>query len=146
MKLLQLLATLLASTLLVLGQSVQSVAYDEVYDEASRSLNTVACSGAGGGPLARYPTLGAVPSFPRVGGAFAVSGYGSPECGTCWSLTYAPRGGAPTRTVLVVLVDSASAGFAISRAAMDILTGGLAVQLGRVNALAVKVPSRLCGL
>jgi len=61
--------------------------WDGVFDNKSGSMNTAACSNGQFGLASRFPTFGDVPTFPFIGGAFAVSGWNSPNCGTCWSLT-----------------------------------------------------------
>ncbi|KAI0394516.1 cerato-platanin [Xylariaceae sp. FL0594] len=119
-----------------------TVAYDQGYDDASRSLTTVACSDGPNGLITRYgwQTQGQIPRFPHIGAAAAVGGWNSPGCGTCWQLTYAGR------TVFVLAVDKAGSGFNIGLQAMNELTGGQAVQLGRVDATATQVGVGSCGL
>ena len=66
-----------------------TVSYDQTYDNASGSLDTVACSdGPNGLETKGYTTFGSLPHFPNIGGAAAVAGWNSPQCGTCWQLTY----------------------------------------------------------
>jgi hypothetical protein len=55
---------------------------------------------------------------------------GSRQCGTCYSLTYAPLG----KTIYVYAIDHTLNGFNIAQQAMDALTNGNAVQFGRVEA------------
>ncbi|OAA58169.1 heat-stable 19 kDa antigen precursor [Cordyceps fumosorosea ARSEF 2679] len=92
--------------------------------------------------LATYATAitGQVPRFPYIGGAEAVSGWNSPACGTCWRLDYQGR------SITVLAVDRAVTGFNIAKAALDGLTGGRAVEVGRVNAEATQVDPKICGL
>jgi len=63
-----------------------TVSWDGVYDQSGMSTQSVSCSTF----LANkgYTTFGTVPNFPSIGGAQAVEVFGSPNCGTCWSLTY----------------------------------------------------------
>ena|SRR6266550_5656796 len=88
MKLTALFASLLSFVAVpALGQI--TVAYDTAYDDSTASLNTVACSdGPNGLETLGYTTLGSLPSFPNIGAAYAVAGWDSPACGTCWQLTY----------------------------------------------------------
>jgi hypothetical protein len=122
------------------------VFYDDVYGNKDYSLNGVACSY----PLyKKYGTFGKVPKFPRIGGAFVVNGFKSPNCGTCWNVTYPPlevsvNGG--RRTIPVFLVDSTKDGVVLSREAMDELTDGEAFEFGHVEADLVQVSGKFCGV
>lgn len=122
--------------------SAITVAYDTGYDDASRSMNDVACSDGEHGLITRYgwQTQGQVSKFPYIGAAQAVGGWNSEACGTCWQLSY---GG---RTINVLAIDKAGAGFNIALDAMNALTNGQAVQLGRVDAAATQVAASVCGL
>jgi hypothetical protein len=121
--------------------SAITVSYDTGYDDGSRSLASVACSDGANGLLTKgFSTQGSLPSFPRIGGASVIAGWNSASCGTCWALTYNGR------TINVLAMDHTSAGFNIAQAAMDELTGGQAVQLGRIDASYVQVASSACGL
>ena len=66
--------------------------------------------------------------------------WNSPQCGTCWQLTY------NNTSINVLAIDHVAAGFNIAEAALNSLTNGQAVQLGRVDADAVQVDVSLCGL
>ncbi|KAF8894772.1 Asp f 13-like protein [Infundibulicybe gibba] len=125
--------------------SAVSVSFDPVYDNASGSLTTVSCSDGSNGLINRgFSTFGSLPKFPHIGGAVAVEGFNSVNCGTCWQLTFTTGG--VTRSVNVLAIDHASPGFNIAEGAMNDLTGGQAVQLGRIDAAAVQVASSVCGL
>lgn len=87
-----------------------------------------------------YGTQSSLPSFPRVGGASVIAGWNSASCGTCWALTYGEN------TINVLAIDSAVEGFNIAQAAMDQLTGGQSVQLGRIDAGYTQVAASDCGL
>ncbi|KAJ6513318.1 eliciting plant response-like protein [Mycena sanguinolenta] len=120
-----------------------TVAFDEIYDEASESMDVVACSTGVHGLAARFPTFGSVPKFPFIGAAGAVEGIGSVNCGTCWQLTYAPTG----VTIDVLAIDHAGAGtFNIALEAMNVLTDGQAVDLGRVTVTSKQVANSVCGV
>ncbi|KAF7348146.1 hypothetical protein MSAN_01767500 [Mycena sanguinolenta] len=104
-----------------------TVSYDQIYDKASESTSTVACSNGALGLGPKYPTFG----------------WDSANCGTCWQLTYAPTG----VTINVLAIDHAAAGtFNIALEAMNVLTDGQAVDLGRVTVTSKQVASSVCGL
>ncbi|KAF7348149.1 hypothetical protein MSAN_01767800 [Mycena sanguinolenta] len=120
-----------------------TVAYDQTYDKASESMSAVACSNGVHGLEPKYPTFGSLPKFPFIGAAGAVEGWDSANCGTCWQLTYAPTG----VTINVLAIDHAAAGtFNIALEAMNVLTDGQAVDLGRVTVTSKQVASSVCGL
>lgn len=131
------------STLALLIASVvaDQVTYDQTYDNGANSLNTVAClNGANGLVTKGFTTFSSLPSFPFIGGAAAVPGWNSPNCGTCWSLTFNGT------TINVLAIDHAASGFNIGLNAMNKLTNGSAVQVGVVNAAASQVAASVCGL
>lgn len=61
-------------------------------------------------------------------------------CGTCWQLTFEGR------SVNILAIDHTDAGFNIAQAAMDRLTNNQAVQRGRIEAQAVQIDSKMCGI
>ena len=131
----------LVSGLRVLAQTETTLSYDTTYDNASLSLNDVACSdGSNGLESKNYTTLGSLPKFPNVGGVYTVTGWNSPSCGACYAVTYAGT------TVNILAVDVSKTGFTVSEAAMNTLTGNQAVALGRVNVTFVPTSGSACGL
>lgn len=62
----------------------------------------------------------------------------SPQCGTCYSLTY--RG----KTIYVLAIDHTATGFNIAQNAMNALTNGNAAQFGRVDAEYAQVAKSNC--
>jgi len=123
-----------------------TVAYDSAYDNAAGSLDTVACSDGPNGLETRgYTTFGSLPKFPHIGGTATVAGWNSPNCGTCWELTYT-NAQKQNKTINVIAIDRAGEGFNIAFKAFNELTGGQGTQLGRVDVAARKVPSSVCGL
>ncbi|KAJ7284918.1 immunomodulatory protein [Mycena rebaudengoi] len=123
-----------------------TLAYDEHYDVASNSLDIVACSdGTHGLETLGYTTFGSLPNFPFIGAASAIAGWNSPQCGTCWKLTYTNSAGV-AKSINVLAVDHAGAGFNIGLKAMNTLTNNQAVKLGRVDVQSVQVAKSVCGL
>jgi len=123
-----------------------TLSYDPTYDNSGGSLSTVACSNGPNGLLtAGFTTFGSLPKFPHIGGAAAVEGWDSANCGTCWELTYTNTKGV-SKSINVLAIDHAQAGFNIALAAMNELTGNQAVQLGRVDVASKQVAASVCGL
>jgi len=125
-----------------------TLSYDPVYDTGSTSLNTVACASvlqAHG-----YTTYSSLPTFPNIGGAPQITGWGSAYCGTCWSITYTdPSTPWISTTVIATAIDvgdPARSGYNLSLKTMNDLTGGRAVQLGRVTVTATQLNRSACGL
>ena len=134
-------STIISLAALFSVASADVVRFNTFYDNASTSLNNVACSNGDNGLVTKgFPTFGSLPSFPSIGGVSAVKGWNSPECGSCWQLTYAGN------TIYVTAVDTISDGFDISLAGMNLLTNGQAQQLDTVNAQATQVDESFCGL
>ncbi|ROV88629.1 hypothetical protein VMCG_10319 [Cytospora schulzeri] len=133
---------IISTLFLAAAATAVTVSYDTGYDDASRSLTAVSCSDGTNGLITKYgySTQGSLPDFPYVGGADVIAGWNSASCGTCWQLTY---GG---RTINVLAIDHAASGFNLAEAAMNELTNGQAVALGRVDATAVQVAVSECGL
>ncbi|EGN96312.1 hypothetical protein SERLA73DRAFT_76289 [Serpula lacrymans var. lacrymans S7.3] len=125
--------------------SAYYLTYDETYDNAALSLDYVACSDGVNGLISKgYTTLGSLPTFPNVGGVFAVTGWDSTACGSCWDVTYTSPTG--TTNLLVTAVDTGADGFNLSLEAMNTLTNGEAVFLGNVTVTATEVAPSQCGL
>ncbi|KIY50651.1 epl1 protein [Fistulina hepatica ATCC 64428] len=120
-----------------------SLSYDQTYDGASTSLTTVACSDGTHGLITEgYSTFGSLPDFPYIGGADAITGWNSANCGTCWTLYYPDTG----RSINVLAIDHADSGFNIALEAMNDLTNNQAVFLGRIDVTATQVAVSNCGL
>ncbi|KAL1985426.1 hypothetical protein VTN96DRAFT_7869 [Rasamsonia emersonii] len=142
------IASILAAPLAVLAAPASpadsatqvSVSYDTSYDNANLDLSTVACSnGQHGLETKGYKTAGQLPKFPFVGGSPTVAGWDSPNCGSCYALTW------ENNTIYVTAIDAAPNGFNIALSAMNQLTGGLAQQLGRVTATYTPADPSQCG-
>ncbi|CDO74206.1 hypothetical protein BN946_scf185043.g258 [Trametes cinnabarina] len=136
-------ALILTFTALVSSACAVTVSYDQTYDNKSGDLHTVACSDGPNGLLTKgFTTFGSLPHFPNIGGAAAVAGWNSPNCGTCWKLTYAGTG----KSINVLAVDHTDAGFNIALEAMNTLTNNQGVFLGRIDVTATQVAASQCGL
>ncbi|KAF8188321.1 Cerato-platanin [Pholiota molesta] len=123
-----------------------NVSFDTVYDNSTQSLAIVACSTGSNGLLTRgFTTFGSLPSFPRIGGAPAVTGFNSAACGTCWNLTFTNAQKVST-SIFVTAIDVATPDFNIALAAMNQLTGGQAEEIGRAPITASEVAASNCGL
>ncbi|KAI5299732.1 hypothetical protein KEM55_001818 [Ascosphaera atra] len=131
----------LISAAVAAPQNLQSVSYDATYDAAGTALTALACSDGSNGLISKgYKTLGDIPSFPYVAGVSAISGWNSPSCGTCWKVTYNGK------SIKVLGVDVSKDGVNTGQKAMDELTNGQAVSLGRIQASVEQVASSECGL
>lgn len=132
--------TTILSLLPALASAI-TVSYDTGYDDGSRSLSAVSCSDGTYGLLTKgYTTQSSLPTFPNIGGASVIAGWNSASCGTCWQLTYNGN------SINVLAMDHAAEGFNIAEAALNTLTGGQAVALGRIDADYVQVDASVCGL
>ncbi|KIM49555.1 hypothetical protein M413DRAFT_111477 [Hebeloma cylindrosporum] len=126
--------------------SALTVSYDTTYDNSDRSLSTVACSDGANGMLTRgFTTFGSLPKFPHIGGAPDIASWNSPNCGTCWNLTYTnPQ--QVSKSVNILAIDVSGPDFNIALSAMNELTDGQAQSLGRVTITAAQAASSVCGL
>ena len=62
--------------------SATSVSWDPHYDHSSQSLASVACSDGRNGMMTKgFRVFGDLPTFPNIGGASAITGWNSPNCG-----------------------------------------------------------------
>ena len=117
-----------------------SLSYDPAYDNGLSSINAVACSDGSNGFAKRgYNTLGSLPRFPYIGGVPAITSWNSPNCGSCWELTFG------NKSMYLLAVDKNSE-YTSSQKAMDTLTGGNAVNFGRINVTAERVSASKCGM
>jgi hypothetical protein len=126
--------------------SALTVSYDTAYDNPMGSLSTVACSDGSNGMLTRgFTNFGSLPKFPYIGGAPAITGWNSSNCGTCWNLAYTnPQ--EVSKSVNILAIDVSTPNFTIALSAMNELTDGQAQNLGRVTITAAQVASSVCGL
>ncbi|KAL5513484.1 hypothetical protein ACEPAH_3883 [Sanghuangporus vaninii] len=126
---------------LILSVLAQQVTFDPVYDNANQSLETVECSTGTNGLITRnFTTFDSLPTFPFIGGAQAVEGFNSAQCGSCWNITFNGT------SVVVTAIDHAASGFNIALSAMNNLTNGQAEQVGVVQATATQLNASACGL
>ncbi|TGO87951.1 hypothetical protein BPOR_0193g00020 [Botrytis porri] len=132
-----LLPLLLTSTLAI------QVTYDPGYYNAARSLSAVSCSYGPNGLETRFPQYkvqGDLPTFARISGASTIAGWNSPNCGTCYTLTYQGV------SINILAIDAAATGFNIAESALNTLTNGRAVELGNIDADWMLVTPEECGL
>ena len=130
----------LAALFSLAAADTQIVRYNTFYDNPATSMNNVACSNGANGLVGKFPTFGSLPTFPNVGGVYAVGAWNSPECGSCWELTY---GG---NTIYVTAIDTVYSGFDLSLAAMNKLTNGQGQQFSSINVQSTQVAESFCGL
>ncbi|KAL5003565.1 Cerato-platanin-domain-containing protein [Aspergillus recurvatus] len=128
------------------SSGTSTLSYDTKYDVADTSLTTVACSDGDFGLITEgYTTFGSLPTFARIGGAPTIASWGSPNCGSCYQLSYTSATGA-TNSIIVTAVDTAPGGFNVGQQAMNQLTGGRAAEVGRVDITWTQVGREQCGL
>ncbi|KIY52730.1 snodprot1 [Fistulina hepatica ATCC 64428] len=130
-------------SLLPFAFAADQLSYDPFFDTGSNSLSEVACSNGEYGMLTRgYSVLSDLPSWPYVGGAYVITGWDDPTCGTCWNVTYPETNVSITMTA----IDVATNGFNVGENVMNNMTGGQAVQLGVVQVTAEQLNASACGL
>jgi hypothetical protein len=113
--------------------------YDPTYDNPHGSLNSVACSNGQNGLASKYPTFDKLPTFPFIGGAYDIV-WNSPNCGGCWKITNR----ANNRSIHIIAIDTAGAGFNIAEEGFRALTGG---SLGNpLLVLGQKISASVCGI
>ena len=134
------LALLAATSAALAGPNPMSVkvTFDQTYDNPSYSLSNVACSNGDNGLNPPYAQFGDLPGFPYIGGSSFVEAWNSPNCGSCWKLTYKGT------SIYVTLVDSYYQGFNIAKQAMDVLTDNNSDD-GPVQIVATQAPKAYCG-
>lgn len=134
------IAALLAFSASALAQQNVPVTFDYNFDSPDANLVGFACSTGSNGLVTKgYNTTGELPSFPRIGGAYVVGGYNSPNCGTCWQLTYNGV------SINVLVIDTAGVGFNINLDAYNELTNGQGSS-GKVYVTASQVDGAACGM
>ena len=135
------ITALAASTLAAPSATTSvTVSYDTIYDAAGTSLTQVACSDGTNGLLTKgFTTFGSLPTK-FIGGAAAIPGWNSAECGSCWTLTFNGT------SINVLAIDHTDSGFNVAQAALDKLTRNQAVALGRITATAKPAAASACGL
>ena len=134
--------------LATLAFSQYTVIYDEFYDGNLNSLNSVACSTGDYGLITYgYNTFGQIPTYPMIGGAPQIQGWNSPNCGTCWNLTYTdPHGGSSSVTFTAINLSGDPGRYTISFAGMDELTNGNALTLDGASISATQLPESACAI
>ncbi|KAF8264259.1 Cerato-platanin-domain-containing protein [Lactarius quietus] len=125
------------------GATTEPLRDNSFYDNGSQSLNNVACSNGANGLVTKgFTDFKSLPTFPNIGGVFAVGAWNSAECGSCWEVTYPSTG----VTIYVTAIDTIYSGFDVSVEAMNTLTNGEANQFSFINVEATQVAESYCGL
>ncbi|KAI0396817.1 EC5 protein [Xylariaceae sp. FL0594] len=149
MQLLNIFGFLLSMAAAAAASSATIARYDKRYADRNTHLFTVECYDGSNGLATRYgwTTLGNVRSFPDVAAASFVV-WDSPQCGTCWRVSYTNAGTGQTRNAYVTMVDFADGeGFVLSTTTFDRITGGLASKgVGSVKVQVEQVRRETCGL
>lgn len=136
------IVSLMAMAAGAFAQVATTASYDPVYDTSSLSTLSVTCSDGTNGLYTKgYQTLGALPGFPRVGAIETVTQWNSPNCGKCYKVTWTDTGA----SINIIGVDRATSGIVLSLGALNELTGGQGVNLGRVNVSYVETAATDCG-
>jgi hypothetical protein len=132
-------STIISLAALFSVASAVDVRYDPYYDNCETSLDAVACSNGPNGLLTKgFTTFGSLPSFPYIGAAQAVECWDSPECGSCWEISYMGK------CVFVTIIDHTADGFSLSLEAVNALTDGHAEECGVIDAEAKQVDPIQC--
>ncbi|KAJ3209168.1 hypothetical protein HDU82_001270 [Entophlyctis luteolus] len=114
-----------------------SVAYDRTYDNPHTPLTALACSDGPNGLITKFHVseLAEVHHFPFVAGVGTVHSWNSPNCGKCYALSH------NAKSIVVVAIDVAAPGTVTAYvAALNALTNGQAVAVGRINAAFFEIP------
>ena len=128
-------------------QETYDLWYDTIYDQRDTSLSSVTCSTGRYGLLTRgYQTFGDLPTSPFIGGAPQIQSWNSPNCGTCWELTYIDPNGVPWSLSFTAINRAAQGTFTIFIEAMNRLTSGNAQALDGVSITATQLAASACGL
>ena len=130
----------LATLFSIAYADIQPVRPNSFYDNPDTPMNDVACSDGANGLAAKYPTFGSLPGFPYIGGAYAVTGWNSTECGSCWQLTYTETG----VTVYYTAIDTVFSGFDVSDQTMNTLTNGQTGEFTLIDVYATAVTESNC--
>ena len=133
MKFASVLSALSLLTLSSASVSLTRVTWNGIYDNPNQTFTVIAC--AEWAAANNYTTFKDVPSFPYIGGAYVVSGYNSPGCGTRYSILDQQT----NVTVEVTVVDAALQGFVVSLEALNKLTNDNAQDLGSIQAVVTKI-------
>ncbi|KAK4066831.1 hypothetical protein Trihar35433_7258 [Trichoderma harzianum] len=129
----------IAAVVFPVSAEVVSATFDPLYDDPSRSLNTVACWRKNIGFM---PNLDWQIQQDAVGfiGLNSIDRLNSRKCFSCWTLEYNDK------TISLLAIDSAESGIVMSLNALQYLTDGQAHELGRVDVHAKEVDTSECGL
>ena len=128
-------ATVLSMAALASAKSAV-VTWDGIYDQPTTSVYSFSC----GDVLKNkgITMLDMIPTFPDIGSARAIGGFNSPNCNTCYKLSYAPTG----KWIKITAISTAQGNqdFVISKSGLDYLTDWKADALGSATVDATLVP------
>lgn len=126
-----------ASLVLIAVSSVSaitvSLTFDGAYSVADQPLTAFSCVGLDGATRVNQ-----LPGFPNVTATVFVERNLSPNCGTCWQLTFEDR------SINLLAIDHAPQGFVASPFTVSFLTNNEGITNGRVDVDAIQVDPSLC--
>lgn len=113
--------------------------FNTLYDDPSRPLSEVACWKKKTGLM---PNLDWSLQKDTVGfiGVDKIGHFSIAKCLSCWTLAY------DDKTISLFALDSADSGIVMSLNALQYLTDGRALELGRVDIHAIEVDTSNCGI
>ena len=120
--------TFFSALVLAAPALAETVRPNVYFNNDQRQLSAGGCSNL----ESRYATLGDVPSWPNVAGAYFISADNQTLCGTCWQVTAA--GAAGGRTVFVAAVAGAVDGVELGDEPYKALTNHTAAEMSFVAA------------
>jgi len=127
------------------SQATYTALYDNLYDHADQSLNSVACSTGKYGLLTRgYNTFGDLPNFPFIGGAPVIEGWNSVNCGSCWEITYVNAEGVIGNIPFTAINTARQGTLTLSLEALNALTQSQAQRLNEVSVTVAAVSGSPC--
>ena len=137
MKSFTLISSLFSLAALTSAQTPERLTYSLFYDQAGDSINNAAC---GDQLSSKWPTFGSIPTFPAIGGSYAVANYASPNCGSCWLLQDQTTG----VSVYFTAIDTAAVGFISSNETFFELGGEAGEIAGSIQVTATPVDESYC--
>ena len=137
MKSFTLFSSLFPLAALTSAQTLQRLTYSQIYDNAGDSIDNAAC---GDQLSSKWPTFGSIPTFPAIGGSYAVGNFASPNCGSCWLLQNQTK----DVSVYFTAIDFAAEGFISSEETFFQIGGEAGLQAGSIEVWATQVDESNC--